>query len=116
MVLREILEGASEARCWQGNPRSNAGSELALVRLLQRIITFVKQSRLSKAKPSQNPLMPRIAADLKLVALGRYLLPPSACRVGAFVDAEWLSFCDMPRNDSHHCLENTLDTLGRSHR
>jgi hypothetical protein len=27
-----------------------------------------------------------------------------------------LSFCDTLRNDSRHCLEKTLDTLGRSYR
>jgi len=34
----------------------------------------------------------------------------------AFSGAEKLAFFGMPRNDSHHCLENTSDILGRSHK
>ena len=34
--------------------------------------------------------------------------------VRAFSDPKKLSFCDMPRSDSRHCLEMTSDTLGHS--
>jgi hypothetical protein len=34
----------------------------------------------------------------------------------AFSGAEKLAFFGMLRNDSHHRLENTSDTLGRSHK